>query len=584
MEPTTPYSHEDDVDSTHSSNSTASDGTEREDNNNNESQVVHEETRTSRSPNEALDEIRRQQTHNLFCPKCKTNITKNAELVVKNQETDSYKTKPYVLWVPIVISPFEFPTLHLLLSFLTGLWKKLKALVANCLPRRLSLTSLRLRFLLVAVLLLLSVIVLWSSHPPSPLPVPPSPLPPPGPPSPSPLPEPPSPSPQPDKKIRWLIHLPSIKYLFVFSLLFIAILTLPWPSISPIINKLLAAIKTWRTRESRHPKDEAKSDKNTSEDKDIINPITQLDTKGIITFCLNSLILCWNDDFKLCFPSFFLFFFILVPPLKQGNKPIVDPPREPIVIKKPIDDPSLVSEPISIPISVPNPKEMWKYIVVLVQNHLPMWKYIVVLVQNHLPRELDILKSIVYGGLIESITSLGVVSSAVASGASTLNVISLGLASLSSGLIIICHNLRGLKTNQPRPQSTNTDHMTSVEVEDPYQTLLGNRRNFILHCVVVVLSFFFFGVIPPLCYAFSYRITDKGHYKAAVVLAASLVCVISLSFAKAYAFRMQKLRTMAEYTGMAFGASALSFIASRIASDIFEKLGFHELAAEYRKD
>ncbi|OAP00688.1 hypothetical protein AXX17_AT4G32080 [Arabidopsis thaliana] len=579
MEPTTPYSHEDDVDSTHSSNSTASDGTEREDNNNNESQVVHEETRTSRSPNEALDEIRRQQTHNLFCPKCKTNITKNAELVVKNQETDSYKTKPYVLWVPIVISPFEFPTLHLLLSFLTGLWKKLKALVANCLPRRLSLTSLRLRFLLVAVLLLLSVIVLWSSHPPSPLPVPPSPLPPPGPPSPSPLPEPPSPSPQPDKKIRWLIHLPSIKYLFVFSLLFIAILTLPWPSISPIINKLLAAIKTCRgivipfvpfsfchifTKDlltlyfyilqgEQERVDTLKTKlKNTSEDKDIINPITQLDTK--------------------------------VPPLKQGNKPIVDPPREPIVIKKPIDDPSLVSEPISIPISVPNPKEMWKYIVVLVQNHLPMWKYIVVLVQNHLPRELDILKSIVYGGLIESITSLGVVSSAVASGASTLNVISLGLASLSSGLIIICHNLRGLKTNQPRPQSTNTDHMTSVEVEDPYQTLLGNRRNFILHCVVVVLSFFFFGVIPPLCYAFSYRITDKGHYKAAVVLAASLVCVISLSFAKAYAFRMQKLRTMAEYTGMAFGASALSFIASRIASDIFEKLGFHELAAEYRKD
>jgi hypothetical protein len=42
---------------------------------------------------------------------------------------------------------------------------------------------------------------------------------------------------------------------------------------------------------------------------------------------------------------------------------------------------------------------------------------------------------------------------------------------------------------------------------------------------------------------------------------------------------MQKLRTMAEYTGMAFGASAFSFIASRIVSDIFEKFGFHELAA-----
>lgn len=36
-----------------------------------------------------------------------------------------------------------------------------------------------------------------------------------------------------------------------------------------------------------------------------------------------------------------------------------------------------------------------------------------------LPIKLDILKSIVYGGLIESITSFGVVSSAAASGTST---------------------------------------------------------------------------------------------------------------------------------------------------------------------
>ncbi|CAL9227115.1 unnamed protein product [Arabidopsis halleri] len=398
MAQVTPNPHEDDVDSTHSSNSAASDddinppsvegltvlddstesppqeqdtGTEREDTNNNESQVIHEVTR---SPNDALDEIKKQQTHNLYCPKCKSNITTNAVLFVKNQETDSYKTEPYVLWVPLVIPAFKFPTYDLSLSFLAGPWKKLKTLVPISLPR-LSLTSLRLRFLLVAVLLFLSVIVLWSSHPPpppppppspSPVPVPPSPLPPPGPPSPSPSPEPPFPSPQPgphpDEKIRWLIHFPSIKYLSVFSLLFLAILTLPWPSISPIINNLIAAIKTY-----------------------------------------------------------------------------------------------------------------------------------------------------------------------------------------------------------------------------PYQTLLGNRRKFKLHCVVVVLSFFFFGAIAPLCYAFSFKISDKGHYKAAVVLAASLVCVILLSFAKAYAFRMGRVKTVAEYTGMAIGASALSFIASQIASDIFEKLGFHELASEYRK-
>lgn len=92
-------------------------GTEREDTNNNESQVIHEVTR---SPNHALDEIKKQQTHNLYCPKCKSNITTDAVLFVKNQETDSYKTEPYVLWVPLVIPAIKFPTFDLSLSFLAG--------------------------------------------------------------------------------------------------------------------------------------------------------------------------------------------------------------------------------------------------------------------------------------------------------------------------------------------------------------------------------------------------------------------------------------------------------------------------------
>lgn len=125
--------------------------------------------------------------------------------------------------------------------------------------------------------------------------------------------------------------------------------------------------------------------------------------------------------------------------------------------------------------------------------------------------------------------------------------------------------------------------MTTMVPEDPYQTLLGNRRKVKLHCFVVVVSFIFFGVIPPLFYGLSFKRTDKGHYKAAVVLAAALVCVIFLSFAKAYAFGMKRLKTVAEYTGMAIGASALSFIASQIASDLFEKYGFHELASDYRR-
>ena len=46
-------------------------------------------------------------------------------------------------------------------------------------------------------------------------------------------------------------------------------------------------------------------------------------------------------------------------------------------------------------------------------------QHIVVPVHNVLRTELDILKSIVYGGLIESVTSFGVVSSAAASGTSS---------------------------------------------------------------------------------------------------------------------------------------------------------------------
>ncbi|CAN8326172.1 unnamed protein product [Cochlearia groenlandica] len=122
------------------------------------------------------------------------------------------------------------------------------------------------------------------------------------------------------------------------------------------------------------------------------------------------------------------------------------------------------------------------------------------------------------------------------------------------------------------------DNMTtSAKPIDPYKELLGKRNNVILHSVVVVLSFIIFAVIPPLFYGFSFKITDKGHYgEAVVVVAASLVCVISLSFGKAYAFKMNKRNTVAVYTGIAIGASVFSFIASQQARDLLEKYDFHK--------
>ncbi|CAH9138735.1 unnamed protein product [Cuscuta epithymum] len=56
-------------------------------------------------------------------------------------------------------------------------------------------------------------------------------------------------------------------------------------------------------------------------------------------------------------------------------------------------------------------------------------------------QSIEVVKSIVYGGLAESITSLSLVSSAAASGATTLNVLTIGVANLIGGLVIMAHNV-----------------------------------------------------------------------------------------------------------------------------------------------
>uniref|UniRef100_A0A0D3DN69 Membrane protein of ER body-like protein n=1 Tax=Brassica oleracea var. oleracea TaxID=109376 RepID=A0A0D3DN69_BRAOL len=226
------------------------------------------------------------------------------------------------------------------------------------------------------------------------------------------------------------------------------------------------------------------------------------------------------------------------------------------------------------PLMAPQPTTFAKILSILRQH-------IVVPVHNVLQTELDILKSIVYGGLIESITSFGVVSSAAASGTSTLNVMALGLANLLSGLFLIIYNLYGLVMSEPFFPHAHIDNATDMKDKiDPYEQMLGNRNNVALHCIVVVVSFIFFGVIPPLFYGFSFKTTDNRYYEAAVFVAASLLCVITLSFGKAHAFKKDKLKTVAVYTGIAIGASAFSCIASQHVRGLLEKYEFHKIASD----
>ncbi|CAN6684799.1 unnamed protein product [Malus baccata var. baccata] len=72
-------------------------------------------------------------------------------------------------------------------------------------------------------------------------------------------------------------------------------------------------------------------------------------------------------------------------------------------------------------------------------------------------KTLEIVKSIVYGGLTEAITSLGIVTSAASADTATLNILALALANLLGGLFIIGHNLWELKDDYSKVPSGETD-------------------------------------------------------------------------------------------------------------------------------
>ncbi|KAE9464681.1 hypothetical protein C3L33_03439, partial [Rhododendron williamsianum] len=126
-------------------------------------------------------------------------------------------------------------------------------------------------------------------------------------------------------------------------------------------------------------------------------------------------------------------------------------------------------------------------------------------------RGVEIIKSIVYGGLLESITSLGIVSSAAGGDASTLNILALGLANLVGGLFVIGHHLWTLKDDHPMETS---DQVTTQK----------NRTSVV--------------------YGFTFRVSDNVDYKLIAVAGASLLCIIILAIGKVY---VQSQRTPKAY-------------------------------------
>ncbi|OWM79703.1 hypothetical protein CDL15_Pgr023115 [Punica granatum] len=186
-------------------------------------------------------------------------------------------------------------------------------------------------------------------------------------------------------------------------------------------------------------------------------------------------------------------------------------------------------------------------------------------------RDFDILKSIVYGGLVESVASLSVVSSAAGGGATTLNTLALALANLVGGLFVLAHNLRELKNEQSSGNQTQTD----VE-QDKYYQQHGRRGKFSLHATVAVISFLVFGSVAPITYGFSFRKSDDRDYKLAAVAAASLLCILLLALGKAHVRSKSYIKTALYYLMMGFAGSGISFVVGELVDKLMERLGLFE--------
>ncbi|CAH8348100.1 unnamed protein product [Eruca vesicaria subsp. sativa] len=189
-------------------------------------------------------------------------------------------------------------------------------------------------------------------------------------------------------------------------------------------------------------------------------------------------------------------------------------------------------------------------------------------------REVEILKSIVYGGLAEAITSLGVISSAAGSGASTLSILVLGLANLFGGLILIIHNLYELKEKEPIRETTDDN----VQEETRYKRLLGRRENFLLHATIAILSFIITGLLPPVVYYFSFKGTHNKDYKVASVFGASLICIALLALAKAHVKnpRSSYLKSVMYYATTAVLVSGITYVVGNVVNQLIEKYGWSD--------
>ncbi|OIW18873.1 hypothetical protein TanjilG_25316 [Lupinus angustifolius] len=197
-----------------------------------------------------------------------------------------------------------------------------------------------------------------------------------------------------------------------------------------------------------------------------------------------------------------------------------------------------------------------------------------------LNKALEIVKSIVYGGLTESLASLTVVTSAASADATILSIVALALANLVGGLFIFVHNLGELKSEEPKK----AENQTEAPV-DRYNELLGERKNFCVHAFIAILSFIVFGLVPPLVYGFSFHENGDKDFKLAAVVSVSLLCITLLSIAKAYTQKsntfMAYFKIVIYYVSNGAVGSVLSYLAGDLVKKLLEKVPWLEPSSNF---
>ncbi|KAL1557492.1 membrane protein of ER body-like protein [Salvia divinorum] len=182
-------------------------------------------------------------------------------------------------------------------------------------------------------------------------------------------------------------------------------------------------------------------------------------------------------------------------------------------------------------------------------------------------RSLEILKCVVYGGLIESIASLSIVSSTAASDTTTLNVVVIGLATLLSGLFAFGCNLVELRNDNSN---------------EKYHEALGRKGHFMFHSTFAILSYAVFGLVAPVTYGFAFRDSNDKDYKILAVAAAGFGCIFVLAIAKAYVKGVDRfggyVKTILYYVTMAVSASGSAYAAGELIGKLLDDLGWFQPA------